>query len=113
MDMRSRHREWRHERRSIVKLREEAIKLTAEQPRDRNRSNSRMFAPDYSDPFDPWSERLRCRFSGDHFLLRASPSLSIVLRMEHPKSSLLARAWPTQAMKGNFRGAIESHGNDG
>ena len=69
MDMRSHHREWRHERRPIVKLLEEAIKLTAEQPRDRNRSNSRMFAPDYSNPFDPWSERLRCRFSSDHFLL--------------------------------------------
>jgi hypothetical protein len=35
--------------------------------------------------------RSRCRFRRDHFLLRASHSLLIVLQMERPKSSLLTR----------------------
>ena len=96
-----------------LKLLEAAIKLAAKQPRDRNRSNSRMFAPDYGDPFNPWSGRFRCRFGSDHILLRASHSLSTVFPMEHPKSSLLTHARPTEAMERNFRGAIEPDGNDG
>jgi len=113
MDVRSHRSKCRYERRPIVKLLEAAIKLAAEQPRDRNRSNSRMFAPDYGDPFNPWSGRFRCRFGSDHILLRASHSLSTVFPMEHPKSSLLTRARPTEAMERNFRGAIEPDGNDG
>ena len=52
MDMRPRRSKCRDERRPIVELLEAAIKITTEQPRDRNRSNSRMFAPNYSNPFE-------------------------------------------------------------
>jgi CDP-2,3-bis-(O-geranylgeranyl)-sn-glycerol synthase len=70
-------------------------------------------ATDYSDPFDPWSGRLRCCcFGSDHFLLRASPSFPIVLQIEYPKSPILTNSY-TQAMESNFRGAIEPHRNDG
>ena len=64
-----------------------------------------------SDPFHPGPGRLRCCFGSDHFLLKASPPPSVILQMEHPKSSLFASL--TQPMEGNFRGAIEPHGNDG
>jgi hypothetical protein len=47
------------------------------------------------------------------FFVGAIVSFSTAVQLEHPQSSLLTRAigW-TQAMEGNFWGAIEPHRNN-